>query len=115
MLTTERENVLFDTVEKKRTIYVADYRFSLKKGIEYCQKNFVVQFSCANMSLNLPINDLFYEKQPTRARRRRLQESSRLGQKHRQQELQPLPSLKGRHWMGVFVFVKNFYHPTRKF
>lgn len=49
------------------------------------------------MSLNLPINDLFYEKQPIRTRRKRLQESSRLGQKNRQQELQPLPSLKGTH------------------
>lgn len=47
------------------------------------------------MSLNLPINDPFYKKQPIRTRRKRLQESSRLGQKNRHQELQPLPSLKG--------------------
>jgi hypothetical protein len=47
------------------------------------------------MSLNLPENDPFYKKQPIRTRKRRLQESSRLGQKNLHQELEALPSLKG--------------------
>jgi len=47
------------------------------------------------MSVNLPENDPFYKKQPIRTRKRRLQESSRLGQKNFHQELEALPSLKG--------------------
>jgi hypothetical protein len=47
------------------------------------------------MSLNLPENDPFYKKQPIRTRKKRLQESSRLGHKNLYQELEPLPSLKG--------------------
>ncbi len=47
------------------------------------------------MSLHAAENDPFYKKQPIRTRKRRLQESSRLGQKNLQQELEALPSLKG--------------------
>lgn len=47
------------------------------------------------MSLNLPENDPFYKKQPIRTRKRRLQESARLGQRNLHQELEPLPSFKG--------------------
>jgi hypothetical protein len=53
------------------------------------------------MSVNLPENDPFYKKQPIRTRKRRLQESSRLGQKNFHQELEALPSLK-----GIFVYRK---------
>ena len=47
------------------------------------------------MSLNLCDNDPFYKKQTIRTRRRRLQESSRLGYKNLHPELEPLPLLKG--------------------
>jgi hypothetical protein len=47
------------------------------------------------MSGNLAENDPFYKKQPIRLRKKRLQESSRLGQKNLYQELEALPSLKG--------------------
>ncbi|CAF0873854.1 unnamed protein product [Adineta steineri] len=46
------------------------------------------------MSLHLPANDPFYKKQTIRTRKKRLQESSRLGQKNHFQELEALPSLK---------------------
>ncbi|CAF1562704.1 unnamed protein product [Adineta ricciae] len=51
---------------------------------------------CNKMSLNLniPDNDPFSKKQPIRARRRRLQESSRLGQRNFHPELEALPLLK---------------------
>lgn len=50
------------------------------------------------MSLNVNVqdNDPFYKKQPIRTRKKRLQESSRLGQKNLHPELEPLPLLKGR-------------------
>lgn len=50
------------------------------------------------MSLNINVqdNDPFYKKQPIRTRKKRLQESSRLGQKNLHPELEPLPLLKGR-------------------
>lgn len=47
------------------------------------------------MSLNLAENDPFSKKQTIRARKKRLQESSRLGYKSVHQELEPLPLLKG--------------------
>ena len=50
------------------------------------------------MSLNLHAqdNDPFYKKQPIRTRnKKRLQESSRLGQKNIHPELEALPLLKG--------------------
>jgi hypothetical protein len=49
------------------------------------------------MSLNLAVqeNDTFYKKQPIRTRKKRLQESSRLGQKNLHPELEALPLLKG--------------------
>ncbi|CAF2593969.1 unnamed protein product [Rotaria sp. Silwood2] len=48
------------------------------------------------MSLNLTLqeNDPFYKKQPIRTRKKRLQESSRLGQKNFRPELEALPLLK---------------------
>lgn len=46
-------------------------------------------------NLTLPDNDPFYKKQLIRTRRKRLQESSRLGQKNLQPELEALPLLKG--------------------
>ncbi|CAF3404088.1 unnamed protein product [Rotaria sp. Silwood1] len=46
------------------------------------------------MSFNLPENDPFLKKQTIRTRRKKLQESSRLGYKNLHQELEPLPSLK---------------------
>ncbi|CAF1354030.1 unnamed protein product [Adineta steineri] len=51
---------------------------------------------CNKMSfnLNLPENDPFYKKQPIRTRKRRLQESSRLGQRNFHPELEALPLLK---------------------
>jgi hypothetical protein len=56
------------------------------------------------MSLHLPENDPFYKKQPIRIRKRRLQESSRLGQKNLQQELEALPLLKGIFCEKSIVF-----------
>ncbi|CAF0867216.1 unnamed protein product [Rotaria sordida] len=51
---------------------------------------------CKRMSLNLNLqeNDPFYKKQPIRTRKKRLQESSRLGQKNFHPELEALPLLK---------------------
>ncbi|CAF3393688.1 unnamed protein product [Rotaria sp. Silwood1] len=51
---------------------------------------------CKKMSLNLNLqeNDPFYKKQPIRIRKKRLQESSRLGQKNFHPELEALPLLK---------------------
>lgn len=46
-------------------------------------------------NLNAPENDPFYKKQPIRARKKRLQESSRLGQRNLHPELEALPLLKG--------------------
>ncbi|UJR27443.1 hypothetical protein I4U23_008732 [Adineta vaga] len=46
------------------------------------------------MSLNLPDNGPFSKKQTIRTRKKRLQESSRLGQKNLCQELEALPLLK---------------------
>lgn len=50
------------------------------------------------MTLNLTLaeNDPFSKKQPIRTRKKRLQESSRLGQKHFHPELEALPLLKGK-------------------
>ena len=47
------------------------------------------------MSLNLPENVPFYKKQAIRTRKKRLQQSSRLGHRNLYQELEPLPLLKG--------------------
>ncbi|CAF3518741.1 unnamed protein product [Adineta steineri] len=52
------------------------------------------RYRCKKMSLHLPANDPFYKKQTIRTRKKRLQESSRLGQKNHFQELEALPSLK---------------------
>ncbi|CAM4852570.1 unnamed protein product [Rotaria socialis] len=51
---------------------------------------------CNRMSVNLAAqeNDPFYKKQPIRTRKKRLQESSRLGQKNFHPELEALPLLK---------------------
>jgi hypothetical protein len=58
---------------------------------------FVYRHQCNRMSsnLNAPENDPFYKKQPIRTRKKRLQESSRLGQKNLHPELEALPLLKG--------------------
>ena len=48
-----------------------------------------------SLNLNVPENDPFYKKQPIRTRKKRLQESSRLGQKNLHPELEALPLLKG--------------------
>ena len=50
------------------------------------------------MTLNLRLaeNDPFSKKQPIRTRKKRLQESSRLGQKNFHPELEALPLLKGK-------------------
>jgi len=58
------------------------------------------------MSVNLPENDPFYKKQPIRTRRRRLQESSRLGQKNFHPELEALPSLKGTFRRKLITFYR---------
>lgn len=47
------------------------------------------------MSLNLPENDPFSKRQTIRSRKKKLQESSRLGYKSQHHELEPLPLLKG--------------------
>ena len=47
------------------------------------------------MALSVADNDPFSKKQTIRSRKKRLQESSRLGQKNLQQELEALPLLKG--------------------
>ncbi len=60
------------------------------------------------MSLHPPENDPFYKKQTIRTRKRRLQESSRLGQKNFQQELEALPLLKGILYI-LFESVIVFY------
>ena len=49
-----------------------------------------------SLNINAQDNDPFYKKQPIRTRKKRLQESSRLGQKNLHPELEPLPLLKGR-------------------
>ena len=56
------------------------------------------------MSVNLAVqeNDPFSKKQPIRSRRKRMQESSRLGQRNLHPELEPLPLLKGRN---IFDFI----------
>jgi hypothetical protein len=59
------------------------------------------------MSGNLTDNDPFCKKQTIRARKKRLQESSRLGQKNFHQELEALPSLKGIfHRKVVLVYIE---------
>ena len=48
-----------------------------------------------SLNLNAPENDPFYKKQPIRTHKKRLQESSRLGQRNFHPELEALPLLKG--------------------
>ncbi|CAF1322899.1 unnamed protein product [Adineta ricciae] len=52
------------------------------------------KYQCKKMALNVADNDPFSKKQTIRSRKKRLQESSRLGQKSLQQELEALPLLK---------------------
>jgi len=47
------------------------------------------------MAVNSVENDPFYKKQPIRTKKKRLQESSRLGQRNYHVELEALPLLKG--------------------
>jgi hypothetical protein len=59
------------------------------------------------MSGNLAENDPFYKKQPIRTRKKRLQESSRLGQKNLHQELEALPSFKGI--LQIFIPTLDYF------
>jgi hypothetical protein len=61
------------------------------------------------MSLNLTVqeNDHFYKKQPIRTRKKRLQESSRLGQKNFHPELEALPLLKGIFILDNFLQINE--------
>ncbi|CAF1011984.1 unnamed protein product [Adineta ricciae] len=67
------------------------YRFNKAISTETKQK----KYQCKKMALNVADNDPFSKKQTIRSRKKRLQESSRLGQKNLQQELEALPLLKG--------------------
>ncbi len=48
-----------------------------------------------SLNINAQENDPFYKKQPIRTHKKRLQESSRLGQRNFHSELEALPLLKG--------------------
>jgi hypothetical protein len=54
-----------------------------------------------SLHLNVQDNDPFYKKQPIRTRKKRLQESSRLGQKNLHPELEALPLLKGKSFLSL--------------
>ena len=56
-----------------------------------------------SLNSNAPENDPFYKKQPIRTRKKRLQESSRLGQRNFQPELEALPLLKGIFLLKKFL------------
>jgi hypothetical protein len=60
------------------------------------------------MSLNLAENDPFSGKQAKRARKKRLQESSRLRQRNLHQELETLPLLKGTN-IAIVEIVDHWY------
>ena len=65
-----------------------------------------------SLNLNAPENDPFYKKQPIRTRKKRLQESSRLGQKNLHPELEPLSLLKGIYLDLIIWFEQIFIYSS---